>query len=139
VISKLSHFSIYVLDQDSAYDFYVNKLGFEVKTDAKMDNGFRWLTVAPKEQGDSEMEIALMATQGPGAEREHMDAMRDLIKKGAFGVGVFYTADCRKTYEELRAKGVKFRSEPEEQFYGIECIVEDDSGNWFSMTQPKVH
>ena len=30
MISKLSHVSIYVLNQDSAYDFYVNKLGLKV-------------------------------------------------------------------------------------------------------------
>lgn len=29
MIQRLSHASIYVLDQESAYDFYVNKLGFE--------------------------------------------------------------------------------------------------------------
>lgn len=139
MISKISHVTIYVLDQDSAYDFYVNKLGFEVKTDAKMDNGFRWLTVAPKEQGDQDLEIALMPTNSPMANKEDMDALRALIKKGALGFGVFNTPDCRKTYEELKAKGVKFRGEPEEQFYGIECIMEDDSGNWFSMTQPKHH
>ena len=50
MIQRLSHVSIYVLDQDAAYDFYVNKLGFEVRTDQKMDNGFRWLTVGPKGQ-----------------------------------------------------------------------------------------
>src|SRR6266853_6615234 len=52
MIQRLSHAAIYVLDQDSAYDFYVNKLGFEVRDDQKMDNGFRWLTVAPKGQPD---------------------------------------------------------------------------------------
>src|SRR6202011_573037 len=36
--------SIFVLDQDKALDFYVNKLGLEVSSD--MDLGFmRWLTV----------------------------------------------------------------------------------------------
>ena len=50
MIQKLSHTTIYVLDQDAAYDFYVNKLGLEVRTDAKMGNGFRWLTVGPKGQ-----------------------------------------------------------------------------------------
>ena len=139
MITKLSHVPIFVLDQDSAYDFYVNKLGFEVKTDAKMDNGFRWLTVAPKQQGDDDMEIILMATEGPSADKEHMPAIRELVIKGALGAGVFHTDDCRGTYEELKAKGVKFRSEPEEQFYGIECVMEDDSGNWFSLTQPKHH
>ena len=45
MITKLSHVSLFVLDQDKAYDFYVNKLGFKVHTDAKMDNGYRWLTI----------------------------------------------------------------------------------------------
>ena len=31
MITKLSHASFYVNDQDKAYDFYVNKLGFKVK------------------------------------------------------------------------------------------------------------
>ena len=139
MIKKISHISIYVLDQESAYDFYVNKLGFEVKTDAKMDNGFRWLTVAPKGQGDPDIEIVLMPTLSPMADPKDMEALRALIKKGVLGAGVFHTDDCRKTYEELKAKGVKFRGEPEEQFYGIECIMEDDSGNWFSVTQQKHH
>lgn len=43
MVTKLSHTSIYVNDQDKAYDFYVNKLGFKVNADAKMENGFRWL------------------------------------------------------------------------------------------------
>jgi catechol 2,3-dioxygenase-like lactoylglutathione lyase family enzyme len=48
MIQRLSHTTVYVLDQDAAKDFYANTLGFEVRMDAKMDNGFRWLTVSPK-------------------------------------------------------------------------------------------
>ena len=44
MIDKLSHTTIWVLDQDEARDFYTEKLGFEVNTDQSMD-GFRWLTV----------------------------------------------------------------------------------------------
>ena len=49
MITKLNHVSIFVLDQDSAFDFYVNKLGFTVNTDASMGPGKRWLTVNPPE------------------------------------------------------------------------------------------
>jgi catechol 2,3-dioxygenase-like lactoylglutathione lyase family enzyme len=135
MVQRLSHASIYVLNQDSAYDFYVNKLGFDVKTDAKMDNGFRWLTVAPKGQPD--MEIVLMPVSSPMSDPEVSRKIEELVRSGAFGVGVFETDDCRAIYEDLKGKGVKFRGEPEEQFYGIEAIVEDDSGNWFSLTQRK--
>jgi catechol 2,3-dioxygenase-like lactoylglutathione lyase family enzyme len=134
MIQKLSHATIYVLDQDSAYDFYVNKLGMEVRTDARMDNGFRWLTVGPKGQPD--LEIVLMPVQaGPMMDEERAAQLRQLIEAGAFGVGVLETPDVRQAYEELKAKGVEFLREPAEQFYGIEALVKDDSGNWFSLTQ----
>ena len=45
------------------------------------------------------------------------------------------TDDCKKTWEELKAKGVEFAAPPQERPYGIEAILKDDSGNWFSMTQ----
>jgi catechol 2,3-dioxygenase-like lactoylglutathione lyase family enzyme len=136
MIQRLSHVSIYVLDQDEAYDFYVNKLGFEVRMDAKMDNGFRWLTLSPK--GQPNLQIVLMPTgPSPMMDQETSDALRTLIRKGVLGVGVVQTADCRKTYEELKAKGVEFAQPPEERFYGIEALFKDNSGNWFSMTQPK--
>jgi catechol 2,3-dioxygenase-like lactoylglutathione lyase family enzyme len=136
MIQKLSHTSIFVLDQDSAYDFYVNKLGLEVRTDAPMENGFRWLTVGPKGQPD--LEIVLMPVQaGPMIDEARAEQVRELIRQGTFGAGVFETADCRQAYEELKGKGVEFTTEPTEQFYGIEALMKDDSGNWFSLTERK--
>jgi len=58
------------------------------------------------------------------------------MNKGVLGAGVFNTDDCRGTYEELKAKGVQFLSEPVERPYGIEAVFKDNSGNWFSLTQP---
>ena len=63
-------------------------------------------------------------------------AFKLLLEKGALGAGVLHTPDCRATYEELKAKGVVFKSEPKEQFYGVEAVITDGVGNWFSMTQP---
>lgn len=136
MIQRMSYAAIFVLDQDQAKDFYVNKLGFEVKTDASMPNGFRWLTVSPK--GQSDFQIILMKVAASGKlEQQDVESIAELMKKGAFGAGVFQTADCRKTYEELKAKGVEFVSPPKEQFYGVEAVFRDPFGNWFSMTQPK--
>jgi catechol 2,3-dioxygenase-like lactoylglutathione lyase family enzyme len=137
MITKLSHTSLFVSDQDKAYDFYVNKLGFKVNTDATMDNGFRWLTVTPPDQPD--LEIVLMPAVGNanGFDDEVKAALKLLLDKGVMGAGVLHTPDCRATYEELKTKGVHFKSEPKEQFYGIEAVITDGCGNWFSMTQPK--
>jgi len=128
---------LFVTDQSKAYEFYVNKLGFKVHTDVTMDNGFRWLTITPPEQPD--LEIALLAPldERMSPDAEIRQAFKVLFEKNALGAGVLHTPDCRATYEELKAKGVEFKSEPKEQFYGTEAIITDGCGNWFSMTQPK--
>src|SRR3989337_1984938 len=107
MITKLNHVSVYVLDQDSAFDFYVNKLGFKVHTDAPMGPGMRWLTVCPPEQPD--LEITLMPiTEGMMIKGDAPAQVRESVKKGTFGFGVFECNDLNATYEELKAKGVTF-------------------------------
>jgi catechol 2,3-dioxygenase-like lactoylglutathione lyase family enzyme len=136
MIGKLSHVSIFVLDQDSAYDFYVNKLGFNVHTDAAMGPGKRWLTVTPPEQ--PELEITLMLIDdGMMFTSESAAAMRDLVSQGTFGFGVFECSDLLATYEEMVAKGIEFTKPPTQEFYGFEALFKDDSGNWFSLGQKK--
>jgi catechol 2,3-dioxygenase-like lactoylglutathione lyase family enzyme len=135
MITKLSHTTIWVLDQDGARDFYTDKLGFEVNTDERMD-GFRWLTVSPPNQPDHE--LILLEPGPPMMDPETAEQMKELVAKGAIGPGAFETDDCRKTYDELRAHGVNFLSEPAERFYGIEATLRDNSGNWFSMVQRTV-
>ena len=135
MIQKLSHASIYVLDQDTAYDFYVNKLGLEVRTDARMDNGFRWLTVGPVDQKD--LEFILFEPGPPMHDEETGAQIRALVAKGAIGGGVWETDDCRATFDELSGRGVVFLQEPADRPYGIEAVFRDDSGNWFSLTQRK--
>ena len=136
MITKLNHVSIFVLNQDSAYDFYVNKLGFAVNTDAEMGPGKRWLTVCPPNQ--PELEITLMLIdEGMMFTPESAAAMRDLVGKGTFGFGVFECDDLLATYEELTSKGVEFTKPPTKEFYGFEALFKDDSGNWFSLGQKK--
>jgi catechol 2,3-dioxygenase-like lactoylglutathione lyase family enzyme len=134
MIQKMSHVPIWVLDQDSAKAFYVETLGFDLRNDHDMGNGFRWITVSPPGQAD--FEITLMSTlPNPMLDESTAAAIRQLVKDGKLGAGVFATSDCFKTCEELKAKGVRFLKEPTKEFYGIEAIMLDDSGNWFSLTQ----
>jgi catechol 2,3-dioxygenase-like lactoylglutathione lyase family enzyme len=136
MIQKLSHVTLFVNNQEDARRFYVDTLGFKVHTDQTMDGGFRWLTVTPPTQPD--LEIVLMEPKpGPMFDEEAAQAVRLLLRKGVLGAGVFHVDDCRRTYQELKAKGVQFAGAPEEKFYGVEAIMKDGLGNWFSMTQPK--
>lgn len=135
MINALSHATIFVKDQDSAIEFYTKKLGFELRMDSTMA-GFRWVTVGPKDQKDLELVLMKPAT-GPMMDEETVEQIRTLLDKGVFGAGVFKTADCKATYEQLSSRGVEFLSEPQERPYGIEAVFKDDSGNWYSLTQPR--
>lgn len=134
MIQKYSHVTLYVLDQNVAYDFYVGKLGFEVRMDHDMGS-WRWLTVSPKGQPDLQI-VLLPVMTGPTVTEEDANRIRELVKGGKLMTGVMQTADCQKTYEELLAKGVEFTSPPHKKFYGVEAIMKDPFGNWFSLTQP---
>ncbi|HEY4017092.1 MAG TPA: VOC family protein [Pseudonocardiaceae bacterium] len=140
MITGLSHATIFVLDQDRAKEFYTDKLGFTLKTDAVMGeefegagSGFRWLTVAPPNQPDLEI---VLADPSMGHDEDTTKTIRELVAKGALGAGVWEADDVRKTYEELKERGVEFLQEPTERPYGVEALFRDDSGNWFSLTQP---
>jgi catechol 2,3-dioxygenase-like lactoylglutathione lyase family enzyme len=135
MIQRLTHATLFVADQDEAKDFYVNKLGLEVRMDQEA-GGFRWLTVGPKGQPDFQIVLMKLAPYGRMT-AETAETMKSLIRSGLTAAGVFETADCRQTFEELSARGVHFPSPPEEKFYGIEAVFEDNSGNRFSLTQRK--
>lgn len=134
MISKMSHAAIFVLNQQAALEFYRDKLGFEVRTDATMDGGFRWLTVGPKNQPGFEI-ILMEPSPGFMFDEATANQIRDLVQGGKLGAGVFDTPNCRAAYEELKAKGVEFISPPEEQSWGIGAVFKDNSGNWFSLSE----
>jgi catechol 2,3-dioxygenase-like lactoylglutathione lyase family enzyme len=131
---NITHSSIFVLDQDEALDFYVGKLGLEVATD--VDMGFmRWLTVRAPDDPDREV---LLELPGPPAHDDATAAqVRELVTKGATGFSLgLRTDDCRKTYDELKAKGVEFTDEPTDRFYGIDCGLRDPFGNHIRVVEP---
>ncbi len=127
----ISH--VWVLDQDEALEFYVGKLGLEVKSD--IDLGFmRWLTVSVP--GEPSREILLEKPAPPSLDLAAAEQVRELLTKGATGFTIgFTTDDCRKTYETLLAKGVEFTQEPVERFYGIDCGLRDPFGNAIRIAQ----
>ena len=101
-----------------------------------MGPGARWLTVVPPEQ--PELEIVLMPIMtGMHLSEAAAEQLRELVRQGTFGFGVFECSDLLATYEEMKAKGVVFRKPPTKEFYGYEALFVDDSGNWFSLGEKK--
>jgi catechol 2,3-dioxygenase-like lactoylglutathione lyase family enzyme len=133
MIMGMSFVSVWVLDQDLAKEFYTKKLGCELTTDLKLDNGMRWLTVRP--EGSTGQELLLMDPAHSMLDAATADVVRTLVAKGALSPGVLATSDCRGDHGLLAARGVEFVQEPAARPYGVEAVLRDDSGNWFSFTQ----
>jgi catechol 2,3-dioxygenase-like lactoylglutathione lyase family enzyme len=134
MITNVSLVTVYCLDQTETRDFYVHVLGFEARTDISMGEGFRWVTVAHPSQ--PELEITLM-TPGPPLEPDAADFVRGQLEKGQMGGLGLRVDDCKKTYDELSAKGVTFLQEPSDRPYGVEAVMRDNTGNWLVLVEPK--
>ena len=136
MIDGASHLSVWVHDQDEAMAFYTEKLGFEIREDATLDElgGYRWLTVGPP--GQPEVNLILSRPGPPGLDADTAEQLLALVSKGAMGPRIFRTEDCRATCRELEARGVELATQPDERFYGIDATVRDPSGNLWRIVQP---
>jgi catechol 2,3-dioxygenase-like lactoylglutathione lyase family enzyme len=136
MITNISLITVYCLDQAEARDFYVDKLGFEVRADITTGEGFRWLTVGHPSQ--PELDVTLMVP-GPPLDPEAAEFIRRELGKGQLGGLGLQVDDCRKTHADLAAKGVTFVQEPAERPYGTEAIIRDDSGNWLVLVERRAY
>ena len=136
MINSVSHIGLWVHDQDEAKAFYTEKLGFEVRQDATLEEmgNYRWLTVGPPDQPDVSVILSIPAP--PPVDGESAEQLKELVAKGALGPGIFQTADCRATIKDLEGKGVEVTVQPEERFYGIDAAIRDPSGNEWRVVQP---
>ena len=88
MINGISIVSVWVLDQDSAKEFYADKLGFTVTNDIQLEGGMRWLTVRPP--GNDRQELLLMDLLGRllvehGVQRVHEQQLLTVVAGRAYG------------------------------------------------------
>jgi catechol 2,3-dioxygenase-like lactoylglutathione lyase family enzyme len=133
MITNVSLVTVYCLDQDATRDFYVEYLGFEAASDVTMGEGFRWVTIRHPSQ--PELEVTLM-TPGPPLSKDAAAFYRRQLEQGEMGGLGLKVDDCRKTFEELSAKGVTFLQEPADRPYGVEAVMRDNTGNWLVLVEP---
>jgi catechol 2,3-dioxygenase-like lactoylglutathione lyase family enzyme len=130
---KLSTTQLWVQDQEEALAFYTDKLGFEVREDVTVGD-YRWLTVGHPDQPDLKINLSV---PGPPLDDEAAEHIRRMLAKGTLNGGGLNVDDCRRTYEDLSAKGVTFLNEPADRPYGVEAVMRDNSGNWWVLIEPK--
>lgn len=125
---------LYVRDQDEALDFYVEKLGFRVHTDAR-NGDYRWLTVQHPEQAT--FQLGLFKPQPPAIDEASAKTMAEMVAKGAMPPLVLTVDDCRAAYERMKARGVEFTQAPIERFGGVDASFRDPAGNGWKMVEAR--
>jgi uncharacterized glyoxalase superfamily protein PhnB len=123
MLSKIVYMTLFVADQDEALEFYTNVLGFEKRVDNRSPQG-RFVGIALP--GQDFMVVLCPGT--PGKANPSAGAVP--------GTVVVETADCRKVFAELRARGVEFETpEPLEQPWGRVVIGRDRDGNRLQIVE----
>lgn len=125
---------IYVRDQDEALEFYSQKLGFEVHTDAR-NGDYRWLTVRHPEQPD--FQLGLFRPQPPAVDQATAATLDQAVAKGAMPPLVMVVPDCRAAYEMLSARGVEFTQEPVTRYGSTDASFRDPSGNGWKLIEKR--
>jgi catechol 2,3-dioxygenase-like lactoylglutathione lyase family enzyme len=124
MIENMTHVMLFVKDYNEALDFYTNKLGFVKVTDVSLAPGWRFLSVAPKDQGtEIILHVPNAAMQGEA------EAKRQTELIGKTPSLMFKVDDCKKTCDELRSKGVMITMEPGKAPFGIQALILDLYGN----------
>jgi len=117
MIKAVKFVGIPVKDQDRALAFWRDKMGLRVATDQPM-GAQRWIELRIP---GAETGFVLFTPEG------HEDRV------GTFFNGSFACADVRKSYEELKARGVEFAHPPKAEPWGVYTTFKDSEGNTFVL------
>ena len=121
VITGIVSTSVFVKDQQESLNFWIEKLGFEVICDIKLESNIRWVEVAPISSNSS---INLYP--------KSLISKKDLKP---MPVIVFRTDDIRNPFKNLKAKGVTFSRNPLKSILGIYAMFKDLDGNEFLILE----
>ena len=126
--AQIAQFTLVVENQAAALDFYTKKVGFEIKTDYTPPGSYRWVTVGPEGE-DTELALWQIGSPDPNGWSKNW-------KPGNVPPINLRVDDCRKTFTELKSRGVRFdQPEPQEYAWGISATFTDPDGNRFAINQ----
>ena len=97
MIQKIAKITLYVENQTSAKDFWINNLNFTVTFEQPMGQNMTWLEVSPKDNSETSFvlyEKEWMQKQNPNTDTAHPSV-------------ILSTDNIKKIYDDLKSKNVK--------------------------------
>lgn len=125
---QIAHIALLVRDYDEAIEFYTKKLDFRLVEDTRIDEGKRWVLVAPP----GARECALLLAKA--ASEKQLESVGN--QTGGRVFLFLFTDDFWRDYEKMRERRVRFVRLPKEEEYGTVAVFEDLYGNLWDLLEP---
>lgn len=125
---KIKVTTLYVDDQEKAFRFYTDVLGFVKKTDFSQ-GPYRWLTVASSEDPEG-VELQLALNNNPAAK-----AFQQATFQQNQPAIMFFTEDLNADFERIKSRGVEFVALPKDVTGSKIATLNDTCGNLIQITQ----
>ncbi|MGW4327333.1 VOC family protein [Nocardia sp. NPDC004573] len=123
--------TIVVAEYDSAIDFFVDSLGFELVEDsaARTNDGRakRWVVVRPPGA-----ETGILLARAEGAAQAAVIGQQVAGRVGFF----LQVEDFQSAYDRMVARGVEFVRAPRDEPYGRVAVFLDIAGNRWDLLGP---
>lgn len=123
-IQQIHAVSVYVSNPDQAIDYYVGKLGFELRLDQPFGSGQRWIEVGLP---GGQTTLNLASGYGDDHWQERVGVWTNIS---------LFTPNLQESYQALMAKGALFAHPPKTEDWGSFTMLLDPDGNSFMLSQP---
>jgi lactoylglutathione lyase len=118
MITHIGTVAVYVTNQEKALRFWIDKVGFELKSERPMTESVRWFEVGPK-GADSALVLY------PKALMDDWESRKPSV--------VFVVDDIEKTCDALTRNGVTFSQHLVDMAWGRFAAFVDTEGNEFGL------
>lgn len=128
---KVTLISIPVRDQETALNFYTEKLGFIKNKDIPLGGNNRWLTLVSR---DWQHGPELLLEPAP----KHFEPSRvyqDALKQAGIPWTQFNVEDVASEYERLSGLGIEFKMPPTDMGTVKIAILDDSCGNYIQLVE----
>ena len=120
--------TLVVDDYDEAISYFTRKLGFALVDDTALEDGKRWVVVAPR-GAESGLLLAKAVNQ---RQKQAVGA-----QTGGRVFLFLHTDDFRRDHAAYKERGVTFVEEPRQESYGTVAVFTDLYGNRWDLIELK--
>jgi len=125
---RIAHIALVVKDYDDAIEFYTKKLDFKLLEDSEIENGKRWVLIAPPGAKECSLLLAKAANE---------EQLKSVGNQAGGRVFLFlFTDDFTRDYDRMVEREINFVRPPTDFDYGRVAVFEDLCGNRWDLIEP---